>query len=140
MPYFSEIEPLYTCLKELFKELMSDPVILKKSLDTNLLVKFVYRDPAGEVWIDCRGDDEVVVVGGPLGEDAAPNATMEMETDTAHLFWLGKLNLIKALASEQIIASGSIPKVMQLLPVIKPAFAIYPEVLKANNLAELADV
>lgn len=137
MPYFSEIQPFYDALVELFKRLMEDPAIKQKAVDSNLLVHFVYTDPAGEVWVDCRSD-EVKVIPGPM--DGTADATLNMETDVAHRFWLGKLNLIKSLTSEEIKSEGSVPKLLKLLPVIKPAFKIYPEILTEMGLGSIADV
>jgi hypothetical protein len=63
-----------------------------------------------------------------------------MDTDVAHLFWLGKLNLIKSLSSGEIQSEGSIPKMLKMLPVIKPAFKIYPELLKERGLESILNV
>jgi hypothetical protein len=35
---------------------------------------------------------------------------------------------------------ASIPKLLKLLPVIKPAFKIYPEVLKSMGLESIAEI
>jgi hypothetical protein len=63
-----------------------------------------------------------------------------MDADVAHRFWLGQLNLIKALSSKDIKSSGSIPKLLKLLPVIKPAFVIYPEILTEMGLGSIAQI
>jgi len=138
MPYFTEIQPFYDAIVELFNRLMSEPAIKEKALASQLLVDFKYSDPAGEVWIDCRGDDVKVVPGAGDGGEA--DATLVMTTDTAHKFWLGKLNLIKALTSGEIESSGSVPKLLKLLPVIKPAFKIYPEILTEMGLGSIAEI
>ncbi len=137
MPYFTDIQPFYDCLIELFDKLMEDPVIKEKAMGSKLLVDFKYTDPEGEVWVDCRGE-EVKVIPGSM--DDAADATLSMTTDTAHRFWLGKLNLIKSLTSGEIQSEGSVPRLLKLLPVIKPAFKIYPEVLKEKGLGDIADV
>jgi hypothetical protein len=46
------------------------------------------------------------------------------DPDVAHRFWLGKLNLVKSLTSGEIESDGSVPRMLKLLPVIKPAFNI----------------
>jgi len=138
MPYFSDIQPFYDALGELFEKLSSDPAIKEKALASKLLVHFIYSDPAGEVWIDCRGDDMLLLTGPK--DFAECDATLTMSTDTAHKFWLGKLNLIKALTSGEIESEGSVPKLLKMLPVIKPAFKIYPEILKDKGLESIIDV
>ena len=137
MPYFSDIQPFYDCLIELFDKLMEDPVVEGKALDSKLTVRFDFRDPDGEMWIDCTGDKVKLVPGS---QEMTADAALAMDADTAHKFWLGKLNLIKSLSSKEIESEGSIPKLLKLLPVIKPAFKIYPEVLNENGLGDLVNV
>ncbi len=134
MPYFSDIQDLYDVAIELFSRLSQDKNIKKKALDSKLVVRFVYRDPDGELWIDCRGD-EILVLPGP--QELTPDATLTMDTDVAHMFWLGKLNLIKSLSSGEIASEGSIPRMLKMLPVIKPAFNIYPEILREKGMESI---
>ena len=138
MPYFSEIQPFYDALGELFVKLSSDPAINEKALASKLLVHFIYDDPEGEVWIDCRGDNMLLLTGPQDFTD--PDATLKMSTDVAHKFWLGKLNLIKALTVGDIESEGSVPKLHKMLPVIKPAFKIYPDILTEKGMASIIDV
>jgi len=137
MPYFTDIQPLYDCLIELFDRLMEDPAIKAKALDSKLIVLFNYRDPEGQLWIDCTGSDVKLTPGA---QEMTADATLTMDTDVAHRFWLGKLNLIKSLTSEEIESEGSVPKLLKLLPVIKPAFKIYPEILEEKGLGSIVDV
>jgi len=136
MPYFDTIQPFYDCIQELFDKLSGDPVIKEKALASKLIVHFIYQNPEGEIWIDCTGDD-IALTPGPLDLDA--DSTLRMDTDTAHLFWLGKLNLIKALTSGEIESEGSVPRMLKLLPVIKPAFKLYPEILTEHGMGSIAD-
>jgi len=137
MPLFEKIDTFYECIQELFVRLVQDPQIKQKALDSKLIVNFIYRNPEGEVWIDCTGDE---VVLKPGKQDLTADATLIMDLDVAHKFWLGKLNLIKSLTSGEIEQSGSVPRMLKLLPVIKPAFKIYPEILKEKGLESLIDV
>ena len=138
MPYFSDIQPFYDSLGELFERLSEDPAIKEKALASKLVVHFVYSDPEGEVWVDCSGDEMLLLPGKQEGRTA--DATLTMATDTAHKFWLGKLNLIKALTSGEIKSEGSVPKMLKLLPVIKPAFKIYPAILTEKGFESIIDV
>ncbi len=137
MSYFSDIQPFYEMLDELFARLSQDPIIKKKALASKLTVCFNYREPEGQLWIDCTGDE---IVLKPGEQQLTPDATLSMDTDVAHRFWLGKLNLIKSLTSGEIDSDGSVPRLLKLLPVIKPAYTIYPEILKEKGFEELIDV
>ncbi|NPV58739.1 MAG: hypothetical protein HPY75_03625 [Actinobacteria bacterium] len=136
MPYFDDINVFYDLLVGVFDELMQDAAIRQKALDSKLLVRFLYRNPEGEYWIDCRGDEVKVYPGGFPG-DGEPDATLAMELDTAHAFWCGQLNLLGALSSGEIDAEGSVPKLLKMLPVIKPAYDIYVGLLKKKGLENL---
>ncbi len=136
MPYFQDIQVFYDLLVGTFDDLMKVEAVRQRALDSKLLVKFVYRDPEGEFWIDCRGDEVKVYPGGPP-ESWDPDACLSMELDTAHAFWCGQLNLLGALSSGEIDAEGSVPKLLKMLPVIKPAYEIYIGLLKQKGLEDL---
>ena len=136
MPYFDDINVFYDLLVGVFEELMQDPNLRQKALDSNLLVKFVYRNPEGEYWIDCRGDEVKAYPGGPP-EEMVPDATMTMDLDTAHVFWCGQLNLLGALSSGEIEAEGSMPRLLKMLPIIKPAYVVYTDLLRERGMGDL---
>jgi len=136
MPYFDDINVFYDLLVGVFDTLMKDPAIRQKALDSKLLVKFAYRNPEGEYWIDCRGDEVKVYPGGFTGE-GEPDAVLSMELDTAHAFWCGQLNLLGALSSGEIEAEGSVPRLLKMLPVIKPAYDVYVGLLREKGLEDL---
>ncbi len=50
-----------------------------------------------------------------------PEVVMSMEADTAHRFWLGKVNVTTALARGQIKASGPVAKILKLVPLTSPS-------------------
>ena len=137
MPYFDDINVFYDLLVGVFDELMQDPAIRQKALDSDLLVQFVYRNPEGEYWVDCKGENEVKVYPGGPPEEMTPDAVMYMELDTAHKFWCGQLNLLGALSSGEIEAEGSMPRLLKMLPVIKPAYEVYNNLLRERGLEDL---
>jgi 2-oxoisovalerate dehydrogenase E1 component len=53
-----------------------------------------------------------------------------MRSDVAHNFWLGRENPALALISGKISSKGPVNKALALLPVVKPAFQIYPDVVE----------
>ncbi len=62
---------------------------------------------------------------------------MSMTADVAHKFWHGKVNLVTALTRRQVTAKGNVPKTLKLLPILKPAFKLYPNYLKERGLEHL---
>lgn len=136
MPYFDDPKVFYDLLVGTFDELMKDPEMVQKALDSSLTVKFIYRNPEGEFWIDCKGDEVKLYPGGP-GKELESDATMVMDLDTAHAFWCGQLNLLGALSSGEIEAEGSMPRLLKMLPVMKPAYGVYVGLLKEKGLEDL---
>ena len=76
--------------------------------------------------------DEGGVICGPA--DMKATIEMTLDGDTCHLFWLQQISLPIALAKGKIKAKGPMPKVLKLLPMLKPAYAAYPDIAKENGL------
>lgn len=133
---FSDSETLYRVLGGFFEVLKRDPGIRDPLRNSGLCVRFQYHNPEATITIDARGPDVALF----FGEDGAPvpEVTMSMAADTAHRFWLGKLNLVTALTRRQVVAKGNVPKTLRLLPILKPAFELYPEYLHQHGLASRA--
>ena len=64
---------------------------------------------------------------------------MTMDADTAHRFWLGKVNVTVALARGQIKAKGPVAKILRLVPLTKPVFPRYKAQLQAADRSDLAE-
>jgi len=62
---------------------------------------------------------------------------MSMDADFAHKFWHGKVNLVTALTRRQVKAKGNVPKTLKLLPILKPAYDLYPDFLRDKELDQL---
>ena len=63
------------------------------------------------------------------GKYREPDVVFKQSAEFSNRFWQGKENVIAALAKRQVSARGSITKALALIPVIRPAFRIYPQVL-----------
>jgi hypothetical protein len=102
----------------------------KKLLDSKMILKFVYADPPLAITIDLSGESPVFTYND---EAKKPEVEMSMKADTAHRFWFGKVNLVVALARREMVAKGPIPKLLKLLPIIKPAYDLYPKYLQEKG-------
>jgi len=108
--------------------------IQRKLSDIGLIVKFVWREPELSLTLDFTKDPFVVLVND---DSVAPTATFTLTSDVAHKFWHGQVNLAKALTTKTIVARGPIPKILKLLPVIKPLYKKYPAYLEEIGRADL---
>lgn len=138
MSVFKDADQLYELLGGLFDELTKDPNIAEKFAASGLVIRFSYEDPDSEIWLDASKKDpnDLGVTCGPA-EGLEAEVEMSMKADIAHEFWLGNVNLMVALTRRQIVAKGPIPKIMKLLPVIKPAYAVYRNMLKEKGLESM---
>ena len=137
MPYFKDAQEVYDTIGKLFVELSEDEELAPKFRKANTIVQYVYREPDSIVTVRLQeeGDSEV-----DFGEtDMGPEVTMRMEADTAHRFWLGKVNVTVALARGQIKAEGPVAKILKLVPLTKPIFPRYKEMLEQNGREDLLE-
>ena len=130
MGLFQSAEEFETMLGGFFRLVSTRSDIAKPLLASKLVIRFTYTEPDVVIVVDCSGDDMDVRAG-----DRASKAVvdMSMKAEIAHKFWFGKVNLMQALTRRQMIAKGPVPKILQLLPAIKPTYALYPEYLRDNG-------
>jgi hypothetical protein len=125
---FESTDKMYEVLGSLFRKLMEDPVVAPKYLESDIIIRFNISDPNGEIWLTKEGN---VICGN---HDAKPTIEMTLSGDSCHKFWLKQITMPIALAKGLIKAKGPMPKVLKLLPLLKPAFAAYPEIAKSHGL------
>lgn len=133
MATFESAEKFEEVLVGFFKLMGETPAIADKLLASNLIIRFNYSDPDLVVVVDCSGDKIDV---RPHDKETKSIVEMTMSADIAHRFWFGKVNLTIALTRKEMVAKGPIPKVLKLLPAIKPSYALYPEYLEANGYGD----
>jgi hypothetical protein len=130
MATFENSEKLKEILGGFFEYLTTNEEMRKKLLDSKMIMKFVYSDPPLAITIDLSGESPVFSFND---DQKKPEVEMSMKADTAHRFWYGKVNLVMALARREMVAKGPIPKLLKLLPVIKPAYDLYPKYLQEKG-------
>lgn len=134
MAYFKSSKQLQEVLGGFFERLFEDKQIGPKLKNAKLKLQFHYTDPKLSIACD-TGADPVEILFDK--EDFKPDVQLSMKADVAHRFWHGKVNLIAALTRREIVAKGPIPKILKLLPAIKPAYQLYPKYLEEKNVADL---
>jgi hypothetical protein len=142
MPYFKDSRECNELLGGFFRKTSKgvadgDEVLVhiqRKLAEINLIVKFVWRDPEITVTLDFTQEPFGVYIND---DTVTPTATFTLTSDVAHKFWHGQVNLAKALTTKTIVARGPIPKILKLLPVIKPLYARYPLHLKDEGRPDL---
>ena len=130
MGVFENSEKFEEILGGFFKLISKTPLVADKLLKSNLIIRFNYTDPDLILVIDCSGDTVDIRAGDT---DTKAIVEMKMKADIAHKFWFGKVNLTMALTRRQMVAKGPVPKILKLLPAIKPTYAMYPKYLDDNG-------
>ncbi|MBS3757182.1 MAG: SCP2 sterol-binding domain-containing protein [Desulfobacterales bacterium] len=133
MGLFENSEKFEEVLGGFFRQLAETPQIADKLLKSNLIIRFNYTDPDLVIVVDCSGDKIDV---RPHDTETKATVEMSMTADIAHKFWFGKVNLTKALTRKEMVAKGPIPKILKLLPAIKPSYAMYPKYLEENGYSQ----
>jgi hypothetical protein len=131
MPVFENSQVLEDVLYNFFLEIAEHKDIATKLLNHKVILRFNYTDPDLSITIDCsNGEHPEVYVNNT---EIQPEIELWMNADTAHKFWLGKVNLVMAITKRDIVVKGSVPKLLMLLPAITPAYKIYPDYLKRKG-------
>lgn len=128
MPVFSNTDELYNVMHKLWTYIKSDESMSKQLLASRLIVRFHYEEPDG--WLTVDGSDGVEIRFHFGDCDLEPNVEMFMKSDVAHNFWSGKEPPAVALMHGKIKSRGPVHKALALLPVVKPAFQVYPSMVE----------
>jgi putative sterol carrier protein len=138
MPYFNDAAEVYEYLGKLFQDVMADEELANRFRQANTVVQYQFRRPDSGITVKMLDGEEPQVDLGPT--TLQPEVIMTMEADTAHRFWLGKVNVTVALARGQIKAQGPVAKILKLVPLAKPVFPRYQAQLEAAGREDLATV
>jgi putative sterol carrier protein len=135
--YFKDEDEVYQFIGKLFQDLTVDDELAPKFQKANTIVQYQYRNPESQITIKLKEGEEGQVDLGPT--DLEPEVVMTMEADTAHKFWLGKVNVTVALARGQMKAKGPVAKILKLVPLVKPVFPRYRAMLEEAGRQDLME-
>jgi len=138
LAYFRDAQEVYDTIGKLFVNLAADEELGPKFRKANTIVQYAHRDPDATITVRLKEDEPADVDFGET--EMEPEVVMSMEADTAHRFWLGQVNVTVALARGQIKASGPVAKILKLVPLTKPVFPRYKELLEAQGRDDLVNV
>ena len=137
MAYFKNAEEVYSYIGRLFEELAEDDEMAPKFRKANTIVQYRYREPESQITVkQLEGEGGQVDCGETTME---PEVVMTMDADTAHRFWLGKVNVTVALARGQMKAKGPVAKILKLVPLVKPVFPRYRSMLEEAGREDLLE-
>ena len=138
MGYFKSAEELYEVFGKLFDRVKMDPKVGRAIANINMVFQYRYTDPESWVTINARDKPAEGYLSAIMGETTLkPDVTMEMDADFAHEFYLGKGNVMVAMTRGRIKSRGKMTKLLKLLPVVKPIYPMYREILEEMGRRDL---
>src|SRR4051812_17281081 len=137
MPYFKDEQEVYRYIGQLFLDLAEDDELWPRFQRANTIVQYQFRNPESQITVRMQEDADAQVDLGSTELDA--EVLMTMEADTAHKFWLGKVNVTVALARGQMKAKGPVAKILKLVPLVKPVFPRYQKMLADAGRQDLME-
>ena len=138
MAYFKDDQEVYAYIGKLFEDLSVDPELSPKFRKADTIVQYQYSNPDSQITVKMKDGEDGRVDFGQT--DMSPEIVMAMEADTAHKFWLGKVNVTMALARGQMKAKGPVAKILKLVPLTKPIFPRYKQLLEEAGRNDLIEV
>jgi putative sterol carrier protein len=137
VPYFKDAQEVYDTIGKLFADIASDDELAPKFRKADTIVQYDYSNPDSVITVRLQEGQPGDVDFGETQME--PEVTMSMEADTAHRFWLGKVNVTVALARGQIKAKGPVAKILKLVPLTKPIFPRYKAQLEEQGRSDLIE-
>ena len=138
MALFTDAQDVYDTLGQLFVDIASDEELAPKFRKANTIVQYVYSEPESQITVRLQEGEAGDVDFGET--EMEPEVTMRMKADTAHRFWLGKVNVTVAIARGEIKPQGPVAKILRLVPLTKPVFPRYKALLESQGRQDLIDV
>jgi putative sterol carrier protein len=132
---FKDDQEVYQYIGKLFQELADDEELGPRFRKADTIVQYQYSNPDSQITVKMKDGQEGQVDLGST--DLQPEIVMTMEADTAHKFWLGKVNVTMALARGQMKAKGPVAKILKLVPLTKPIFPRYRQMLEDAGRQDL---
>jgi hypothetical protein len=138
MPYFKDAEDVYAHLGRLFEDIIADEDLGARFRQADSVVQIRMRRPDSQVTVKALAEEDLQVEFGVT--ELRPEVVLAMDADTAHRFWLGKVNVTVALARGQISARGPVAKILKLVPLVEPVRDRYEARLRDAGRDDLAKV
>jgi putative sterol carrier protein len=132
---FKDEQEVYQFIGKLFEDLADDEELGPRFRKADTIVQYKYSNPDSQITVKMKDGEEGQVDLGATQLD--PEIVMTMEADTAHKFWLGKVNVTMALARGQMKAKGPVAKILKLVPLVKPVFPRYQKMLEDAGREDL---
>jgi hypothetical protein len=120
-----------------FELMSSDPEMGPKLRDADTPQRWQFPDLDLVVNV-AAGEEQNLVWEWTDDVGWEPEVTMTMDSAVANRYFQGKENIAMAIARRRIKTTGNVKKALALVPITKPVFELYREMIEADypHLAE----
>jgi len=131
---FSGPKEFRTVMDRVFSLMSEDPDMGPKLRDADVPQRFEFEDVDMVVNIRAarEGEDGCLFWEWSDDVDWKPKVKMAMSSQTANKYFQGKENVAVAIARRWIKTSGDVKAALALIPITKPVYPQYREVVEAE--------
>jgi hypothetical protein len=121
-------------IDKVFALMSTDPEMGPALRDAETPQRFEFPDVDMVVNITYAEDGSDQNLRWEWSDDVAwdPEVGMVMDSDIANRYFQGKENVAMAIARRRIKTSGNVKKALALIPITKPVFGMYREMLERD--------
>ena len=121
-------------MNEIFTMMSEDPDMGPKLRDADVPQRFDFDDMDLVVNVRAAEEGEDGCLHWEWSDDVDwdPKVKMTMSSETANKYFQGKENVAMAIARRRIKTGGDVKAALAILPITKPVFARYRELVEAE--------
>lgn len=138
--YYKDAAQLLEIYDHFLDRLLKDSKIGARMSKAGIVIRFIYTDPDCEITIDLKNPPAKPGYYGTfyLGPcDVKEDVWAKQSADHSHRFWHGYENPIASVAKGKVKQGGNVMAMLKLLPLVKPAFKMFPVVLEEMGCGDL---
>jgi SCP-2 sterol transfer family len=131
---FTDADEFVEVMDRTFQMMSEDPDMGPKLRDADVPQRFEFADLDLVVNIRAADDDEEGNLAWEWTDDVdwEPKVRMAMSSETANKYFQGKENVAMAIARRRIKTGGDVKAALALMPITKPIFERYREMVTAE--------
>ncbi len=132
MSYFSDAEEVYKYLGGVFRVADRTDGVGDNLRSADLILRLDYSGPTSSITVVLK-EPALQVIEGDC--ELTPDVRMSMSADNGNKFWRGEYNVAVGLAKGQVKAKGPVSKILKLIPIAKPVFPLYKDLVAEKDAA-----
>jgi SCP-2 sterol transfer family protein len=136
MSDFKNASEFREVMDKVFGLMSTDPDMGPQLRDADTPQRFEFPDMDLVVNVTAAGeveDGQNLVWEWTDDVDWEPEVKMTMDSDVANRYFQGKENVAMAIARRRIKTSGNVKKALNLIPITKPVYEMYREMLEREH-------